>query len=108
MPPNSKGKDAGFGATRATVLDLPALEIGIDHWGPLDDALMDLEDFHWLVFSSANGVQSVQQRLQLKGSSLADRPRIFVSQQWAEKRLPVLEEIGAAADLFRPSSWQTA
>ena len=37
----------------ATVLDLPALVIGPpDHWGPLDDALEDLESFHWLVFSS--------------------------------------------------------
>ena len=46
----------------ATVLDLPALVIGPpDHWGPLDDALEDLESFHWLVFSSANGVQAVEQ-----------------------------------------------
>ena len=37
----------------AHVLDLPALVIGPpDQWGPLDDALADLENFHWLVFSS--------------------------------------------------------
>ena len=33
----------------AQVLDLPALVIGPpDDWGPLDDALAELEDFHWL------------------------------------------------------------
>ena len=59
----------------ATVLDLPALVIGPpDHWGPLDDALEDLESFHWLVFSSANGVQAVEQRLQRLGRCLARRP----------------------------------
>ena len=52
-------------AEGARVLDLPALVIGPpDDWGPLDDALDELEDFHWLVFSSANGVQAVEQRLQ--------------------------------------------
>ena len=55
----------------AQVLDLPALVIGPpDDWGPLDDALSELEDFHWLVVSSANGVQAVEQRLQRRGSSL--------------------------------------
>ena len=40
-------------AQGARVLDLPALVIGPpDQWGPLDDALADLESFHWLVFSS--------------------------------------------------------
>ena len=46
-------------AEGARVLDLPALVIGPpDDWGPLDDALDELEDFHWLVFSSTNGVQA--------------------------------------------------
>ena len=48
----------------ARVLDLPALVIGPpDHWGPLDDALEELDSFHWLVFSSANGVVAVEDRL---------------------------------------------
>ena len=47
-------------AAGAQVLDLPALVIGPpDDWAPLDDALADLESFHWIVFSSANGVQAV-------------------------------------------------
>ena len=45
----------------AAVLDLPALVIGPpDSWGPLDDALSELESFHWLVVSSANGVEAVE------------------------------------------------
>ena len=36
-------------ALGATVIDLPALVIGPpDEWGPLDDALEELEEFHWL------------------------------------------------------------
>ena len=63
-------------AEGARVLDLPALVIGPpDDWGPLDDALDELEDFHWLVFSSTNGVQAVEQRLQRLGSCLARRPQ---------------------------------
>ena len=62
-------------AAGAQVLDLPALVIGPpDDWGPLDDALADLENFHWIVFSSANGVQAVDQRLQRLGRSLSRRP----------------------------------
>ena len=52
-----------FERAGAEVLDLPALVIGPpDTWGPLDDALTELEDFHWLVVSSSNGVEAVEQR----------------------------------------------
>jgi uroporphyrinogen-III synthase len=64
-----------FEATGATVIDLPALAVTPpDDWGPLDDALAELEDFHWIVFSSANGVEAVERRLSRRGSSLAHRP----------------------------------
>lgn len=53
-----------FRAAGAQVIELPALMIGPpDDWGPLDDALRALERFHWLIFSSANGVAAVRQRL---------------------------------------------
>ncbi len=59
-----------FEQAGASVLDLPALVIGPpDSWGPLDDALSELEDFHWLVVSSANGVDAVEQRLQRQGAA---------------------------------------
>ena len=53
-----------FRAAGAVVIELPALVIGPpDDWGPLDGALRSLERFHWLIFSSANGVDAVRQRL---------------------------------------------
>ena len=53
-----------FSAAGAQVIELPALVIGPpDDWGPLDAALQSLERFHWLIFSSANGVEAVRQRL---------------------------------------------
>ncbi len=53
-----------FREAGAQVIELPALVIGPpDDWGPLDDALRSLEQFHWLIFSSANGVDAVRQRL---------------------------------------------
>jgi hypothetical protein len=61
-----------FEAAGATVVDLPALVVTPpDEWGPLDDALAELDDFHWLVFSSGNGVEAVEQRLRRIGRSLA-------------------------------------
>ena len=59
-----------FEAAGAAVVDLPALVIGPpDDWGPRDDALAELDQFHWLVFSSGNGVEAVHQRLGRLGSS---------------------------------------
>ena len=53
-----------FSEAGAQVIELPALVIGPpDDWGPLDAALRSLERFHWLIFSSANGVDAVWQRL---------------------------------------------
>ena len=89
----------------AKVLDLPALEIGPpDSWAPLDDALADLENFHWLIVSSANGVEAVESRLQLRGSGLAHRPESLRIAAVGRKTAQRLEELGAPAD-FVPSSF---
>ncbi|HVC94761.1 MAG TPA: uroporphyrinogen-III C-methyltransferase [Pirellulales bacterium] len=48
----------------ADVLVQPAIEITApDDWGPLDRALARLAEFDWLVFSSANGVDYLLDRL---------------------------------------------
>lgn len=87
----------------ATVLDLPALVIGPpDVWGPLDDALADLESFHWLILSSANGVEAVEARLQRLGSSLAQRPRSLRIAAVGRKTAARLEALGAAPDFVPP------
>ena len=88
----------------ARVLDLPALEIGPpDSWAPLDDALADLENFHWLIVSSANGVEAVEARLQLKGQGLAHRPDSLKIAAVGRKTAQRLEDLGAPADFVPPT-----
>ena len=92
-----------FEQAGAQVLDLPALVIGApDSWGPLDDALAELEDFHWLVLSSANGVEAVEQRLQRQGRCLARRPASLKIAAVGRKTAACLEELGAPADFVPP------
>lgn len=93
-----------FEGAGARVLDLPALVIGPpDEFGPLDDALAELESFHWLILSSSNGVDAVEERLRIQGRRLADRPRSLriaaVGQRTAER----LEALGAPADFVPPN-----
>jgi uroporphyrinogen-III synthase len=93
-----------FNAAGAEVLDLPALVLTApDSWGPLDDALEDLADFHWLVFSSSNGVEAVDQRLRRRGSSLARRPPGVRLAAVGRKTAQLLEELGAPADFVPPA-----
>jgi uroporphyrinogen-III synthase len=92
-----------FEQAGATVLDLPALVIGPpDEWGPLDDALAELDEFHWLVVSSSNGVDAVEQRLQRLGSSLARRPQSLKIAAVGRKTAARLEALGAPADFVPP------
>lgn len=91
-------------ALGARVVDIPALVIGPpDDWGPLDDALGDLESFHWILFSSANGVEAVQQRLARIGTSLARRPGNAKVAAVGRKTAAVLDSLGAPADFVPPS-----
>ena len=93
-----------FEQAGASVLDLPALVIGPpDEWGPLDDALAELEEFHWLIVSSSNGVDAVEQRLQRQGSSLARRPSSLKIAAVGRKTAARLDELGAAADFVPPA-----
>jgi len=93
-----------FTAAGAEVLDLPALVVTApDSWGPLDDALEELADFHWLVFSSSNGVEAVDQRLRRRGSSLARRPAGVRLAAVGRKTAQLLEELGAPADFVPPA-----
>ena len=93
-----------FEQAGAEVVDLPALVVGPpDTWGPLDDALAELDQFHWLVFSSGNGVEAVQQRLQRLGSSLAHRPKSLKIAAVGRKTAAQLEALGAPADFIPPA-----
>jgi uroporphyrinogen III methyltransferase/synthase len=51
-------------AAGARCLEIPTLEIAPpDDFGPLDAAIRDLDHYHWLVFTSANGVNAFVQRV---------------------------------------------
>jgi uroporphyrinogen-III synthase len=92
-----------FEAAGAAVVDLPALVIAPpDDWGPLDDALAELDQFHWLVFSSGNGVEALQQRLMRRGGSLAHRPKGVKIAAVGRKTAATLEALGAPADFVPP------
>lgn len=93
-----------FEAAGAVVVDLPALAVTPpDDWGPLDDALEDWQEFHWIIFSSANGVEAVQQRLARLGRSLAHRPPGVRLAAVGRKTAALLESLGATADFVPPA-----
>jgi uroporphyrinogen-III synthase len=93
-----------FEAAGAGVVDLPALVVTPpDDWGPLDDALADLEEFHWLVCSSAHGVEAMEARLRRRGGSLAHRPAGLRIAAVGRKTAAVLEALGAPADFVPPA-----
>jgi uroporphyrinogen III methyltransferase / synthase len=57
---------SAFTELGAAVLEQPAIEISPpDDWAPVDRALRALDRFDWLVFSSANGVRHLLDRLLL-------------------------------------------
>jgi uroporphyrinogen III methyltransferase/synthase len=61
----------------AEVLEQPAIEIvAPDDWAPVDDALDRIDQFDWLVFSSANGVRALIERLCRHGGDLRRLERI--------------------------------
>ncbi len=92
-----------FETQGAKVLDLPALVIGPpDDWSPLDEALEELDHFHWIIFSSANGVNAVQHRLQLLGSSLSKKPKSLKIAVIGKKTARVLETYGICPDFIPP------
>ena len=93
-----------FEQAGASVIDLPALVIAPpDLWGPLDDALAELDQFNWIIFSSANGVDAVEQRLVRRGSCLARRPRGVRLAAVGRKTAQSLEALGAPADFVPPA-----
>ena len=55
----------------AVAFTLPAIEVRDPaDWTPVDRALAGLADYHWLVFTSANGVHAFFRRLRQRGLDL--------------------------------------
>lgn len=58
----------GLKSLGAEVIEFPTIEIRpVSDFAPLDGVLKELEDFSWIVFTSANGARIFFERLFLKG-----------------------------------------
>ncbi len=90
----------------ASVLEAPAVDIQeLDDPGGLDEAILDLPEFDWVVFTSANGVRAFENRLRAlhrDGRSLCDVRIAAVGPGTAS----ALEDILLTADLI-PESFTT-
>ena len=90
-------------AKGAIVLDLPALVIGPpSSWRPLDNALTDLGCFDWVIFSSANGVRAVQQRLKLLGKTFIESVDGTKTASVGRKTAMILHDFGVVPDFIPP------
>ncbi len=87
----------------AKIFDLPALIIEYpDNLDPLDDALKEINEFHWIIFTSSNGIKFVQNRLKDKGLSLNDCSETLKIAVVGEKTSQTLKDLGIEADYIPP------
>ncbi len=57
----------------AEPIEIPMLEIGPpDSWEPLDTALDQISQYHWILFASVNAVDALTDRLELFGRSVSE------------------------------------
>lgn len=86
----------------ATVIEMPALEIGPpSSWEALDNAVVQLETFHWLILTSTNGVDRFFERLtaqQKDARALANLKIAVVGKKTAQK----LKEYNLQPDFIPP------
>ena len=93
---------AGYGAEAVeapTIKIVPPLD-----WAPIDQALSKLETYHWIMFTSVNGVDRFMTRLWAKGLDsrcLAGRQLCCIGPRTAQE----LEKYGVKADLI-PTDYQ--
>jgi uroporphyrinogen III methyltransferase / synthase len=63
-------------ALGAEVIEFPTIQIRPpEDFGPLDEAIRNLDSFNWLVFTSVNGAEAFMQRLRHHGLDLRAVPR---------------------------------
>ena len=87
----------------AEIFDLPAIIVGYpDDMNPLDDALNEIEDFHWIIFSSTNSIKFVDERLRKFNSSLKECSKKVKIAVVGEKTSLALDELGIHADYVPP------
>ena len=82
----------------ANVFDLPAISIADpDDLNPLDEALNQINDFHWIIFSSSNGIKFVDKRLRYFNSSLKECSKKTKIAVVGEKTSKTLDDFGIKA-----------
>ena len=87
----------------ANIYDLPAISIGDpDDLQPLDEALNEINDFHWIIFSSSNGIKFIDQRLRYFNSSLHECSKQIKIAVVGEKTAKTLDDFGIQADFIPP------
>ena len=87
----------------AKVLDMPALVIGPpDEWNALDNALLEIDSFDWIVFSSSNGVRAVEKRLNIQNQTLTKIKSTLKIATVGKKTGASLERIGVVPDFVPP------
>ena len=87
----------------ANVFDLPAISIADpDDLNPLDEALNQINDFHWIIFSSSNGIKFVDKRLRYFNSSLKECSKKTKIAVVGEKTSKTLVDFGIKADFIPP------
>ena len=89
---------AGF-----SIFELPALIIQYpDNLEPLDDAMLEIKNFHWIIFSSSNGIKFLDKRLREKGTSLRQFSKKIKIAVVGEKTSQTLSDFGIDADYIPP------
>ena len=92
-----------FKKNGAEVFDLPSLIIGPpDDWGPLDNALKKIYTFDWIIFSSANGVRNVEERIKLIDLSLSKISRTIKIAAVGKKTAALLSAMDAKISFVPP------
>ena len=87
----------------AQILDFPAIDVGYpDDLNPLDDALSEIVDFHWIIFSSSNGIKFVDERLRYLNTSLKECSKRVKIAVVGEKTSFTLNELGIEPDFIPP------
>ena len=87
----------------AQIFEFPAIDVGYpDNLNPLDDALSEIDDFHWIIFSSSNGIKFVDERLRHFNTSLKECSKKVKIAVVGEKTSLMLNQLGIEADFIPP------
>ena len=88
----------------ARVFDLPSLVIGPpDNWAPLDEVLQEIDIFDWIIFSSANGVRNVEERMKQIDLSLSKISKTIRIAAVGRKTASLLTDMNVKISFVPPS-----